>query len=128
MFLTEDGQIQSELPQTYLVEGKNKKHKKPKKHKKHPILRKVIKAFFITLLIIFILILIVGGYAAYKIYNIAKDTKISAEDLVVKYENSVIKDMQGNTLGVLNGNENRESIPLRRNARIFTESIYINRR
>ena len=124
MFLTEDGQIQSETPQTYLVEGKNKKNKKPKKH---PILRKVIKAFFITLLIVFIIILAFGGYAAYKIYNIAKDAKISIEDLVVKYENSVIKDMKGNTLGVLNGNENRVSIPLRRNAGIFTKSIYIYR-
>ena len=109
MFLTEDGQIQSEVPQTYLVKGRNKKHKKPKKHR---ILRKVIKAFFITLLIMFLLLLGVGGYAAYKIYNIVKDVEISVEDLVVKYENSVIKDMKGNTLGVLNGNENRESIPL----------------
>ena len=110
MFITEDGQIQSEVPQTYLVNGKKKKHKKPKKHR---ILRKVIKAFFITLLIMFILLGIAGGYVAYKIYNVAKDAKISIDDLIVKYENSVIKDMQGNTLGVLNGNENRESITLR---------------
>lgn len=113
MFLTEDGQIQSEAPQTYLIEGKNKKRKKNKRPKKHPILRKVIKAFFITLLIMFILLIIVGGYAAYEIYNIAKDAKISKNDLAIKIENSVIKDMKGNTLGVLNGNENRESIPLR---------------
>lgn len=109
MFITEDGQIQSEVPQTYLVKGKKKKNNRPKKHR---ILRKVMKVFFITLLIMFILILIAGGYAGYKIYNIAKDAKISAEDLVVKYENTVIKDMQGNTLGTLNGNENRESIAL----------------
>jgi len=109
MFITENGQIQSEAPQTYLVKGKNKKHKK---QKKHPILRKVIKAFFITLLVMFILLIIIGGYAGYKIYNIAKNAKLSADDLVIKNENSVIKDMQGNTLGVLNGNENREIISL----------------
>ena len=113
MILTEDGQIQSEPQQTYLLEGKNKKNKKYKRPKKRSVLRKVIKAIFITLLIIFIIILIIGGYAAYQIYNIAKNAKISAEDLVVKDENSVIKDMKGNTLGVLNGNENRVSISLR---------------
>lgn len=112
MFLTGDGQIQSETPQTYFVEGKNK-NKRNKKPTKHPILRKVIKAFFITLLIMFIIILVLGGYATYKIYNLVKDAKISKNDLIVKYENSVIKDMKGNTLGVLNGNENRVSIPLR---------------
>lgn len=109
MFLTEDGQIQSEIPQTYLIKGKNKKRRKPKKH---PILRKVIKAFFITLLIIFILLVIACGYAGYKIYSIAKDAKIDKNDLAIKIENSVIKDMKGNTLGTLNGNENRVSIPL----------------
>jgi len=110
MFLKENGQMQSEVPQTYLVNSKKKKNKRPKKYK---ILRKIIKTFFITLLIMFILLIIAGGYAAYKIYNIAKDAKISTDELVIKYENSVIKDMQGNTLGVLNGNENRESITLR---------------
>lgn len=110
MFITKDGQIQSEEPQTYLIEGKNKKHRK---QKKHPKLRKVIKTFFITLLIMLLLAVIAGGYTAYQIYLVAKDAKISASDLVIKYENSVIKDMQGNTLGVLNGNENREIIPFR---------------
>ena len=109
MFITEDGQIKSEGPILYQVEGKNKK---PKKHKKHHVLRKVIKSFFITLLILFLLIGAAGGYAAYKIYEIAKDAKLSKNDLAIKYENSVIKDMAGNTIGVLNGNENRESIPL----------------
>ena len=109
MFITEDGQIQSETPQTYLINRKKKKQNKPKKHR---ILRKVIKAFFITVLIMLILFAIAGGYVLYKIYNVAKDAKISIDELVIKYENSVIKDMQGNTLGILNGNENRESITL----------------
>jgi len=113
MFLTEDGKIQSEAPQIYMVEPKNRKHRNRRNKRKRSIFRKVIKAFFITFLIMFIIISIASGYIVYQIYNIAKDAKISVEDLVVKNENSVIKDMQGNTLGVLNGNENRESIPLR---------------
>ena len=112
MFITEDGQIQSEAPQTYQIKGKNNKHRKNRKYKRHSKLRKVIKAFFITLLIVFLLLVIAGGYVAYELYNIVKDAKLSENDLVIKYENSVIKDMQGNTLGVLNGDENRESIPL----------------
>ncbi len=112
MFLTEDGQIQSNLPQTYEIKENKKKPKKIKKPKKHPILRKVIKTFFVTFLVVLLIILIGGGYAAYKVYNIVKDAKLSKNDLAIKYENSIIKDMKGNTLGVLNGNENRESIPL----------------
>lgn len=108
MFITKDGKIQSDGPQTYQIKTK----KKHKKNRKHPILRKVIKIFFITLLILFLLILAAGGFAAYQIYKISKDAKLSKNDLAIKYENSIIKDMQGNTLGVLNGNENRESIPL----------------
>lgn len=109
MFITKDGQIQSDGPQTYQIKGKKKKNKK---NRKHPILRKVIKVFFITLLILFLIILAVGGFAAYQIYNIAKDAKLNKNDLAIKYENSIVKDMQGNTLGILNGNENRESIPI----------------
>lgn len=112
MFITDDGKIQSDGVQTYQIQGKKKNNKKNKKHRRHPILRKVIKIFLITFLILFLLVLAAGGFAAYQIYNIAKDAKLSKNDLAIKYENSVVKDMQGNTLGVLNGNENRESIPL----------------
>ncbi len=109
MYVTKDGQIVSNEPILYQTEGK---HKKPKKQKKHRILRKVIKTFFITLLILFILTLIAGGYVAYQLYNIAKDVKLNKNDLAIRNENSTIKDMEGNVLGILNGNENRESIPL----------------
>lgn len=109
MFITKDGQIKSDGVQTYQIQTKKKNNKK---NRKHPILRKVMKAFFITLLILFFVILAAGGYAAYYIYNIAKDAKLNKNDLAIRYENSIVKDMQGNTLGILNGNENRESIPL----------------
>lgn len=110
MFITEDGKIQSDEPQTYQVIGKNKNKKNKKR--KHNILRKILKTFFLILLTIFILVLLAGGYVAYKIYDISKDAKLSKNDLAIKYENSVVKDMKGNTLAVLNGDENRVSISL----------------
>ena len=109
MFLTEEGQIQSNEPQTYQIISK-KNNKKPKK--RHPIIRGIFKTFLILILAILILLLLGGGFAAYKIYGIIKDAKLSKNDLAIKYENSVVKDMQGNTLAVLNGDENRISISL----------------
>ena len=105
MLLSDDGHIQSNEPQTYKIKKKKNKRKPSK-------FRKFLKVFFIILLILFLLILIMGGIAAYIIYDIAKDAKLSKNDLAIKYENSIVKDMEGNTLAVLNGDENRESISL----------------
>lgn len=120
MFLKDGEFLQSTEPETYKIVTKNhtnyEKQKQPKKSKRpkkrHSVLRKIFKTFFILILIIILLALIAGGFAAYKIYQIVKDVKLDKNDLVVKYENSVVKDMQGNTLAVLNGNENRISISL----------------
>ncbi len=105
MFLSEDGYIQSNEPQTYQIKAKKPK-KRPGKFKKF------LKVLFIIFLLLFLLILILGGIAAYVIYDVAKDAKLNKNDLAIRYENSVVKDMEGNTLAVLNGDENRESIPL----------------
>lgn len=118
MFLTEEGQMQTLEPETYQIVTKsnnqNSKKKSPKKKrkKKHSIIRGIFKTIFILIFIILLLAMIVGGFAAYKIYEIAKDVKLNKNDLAIKYENSVIMDMKGNELGVLNGNENRVSISL----------------
>ena len=113
MFLTDEGQMQSIESETYqIITKKHKKNLKKKRRKRHPILRGIFKTILILILIILILVIIGGGFAAYKIYEIAKDAKLSKNDLAIKYENSVIKDMKGNELGVLNGNENRVSISL----------------
>ena len=84
-----------------------------KKRSKHPIITGILKAITIMFLLLLIVVLVVGGYAAYKVYGIVKDARLSKNDLTIKYENSVVKDMENNTVGILNGNENRESISIK---------------
>lgn len=84
-----------------------------KKKNKHPIIIGILKAILIIFLLLLIVMLLLGGYAAYKVYGIVKDARLSKNDLTIKYENSVIKDMENNTIGILNGNENRESISIK---------------
>ena len=113
MFLTDEGQIQSKTPETYkIVNKQNNKKPKKKRKSKHPI----IKGFFKTILTLIFIVVILGlsasGFVAYKVYEIVKDSKLSENDLAIKYENSVIRDINGNEIGVLNGNENRISITL----------------
>lgn len=88
------------------------KKKKNKKKKKKPLFLRILKWIFVVILIFIILFLIAGGFAAYKIYEVVKDVSISKEDLVIKHENTVIKDIKGNQIGVLNGDENRVCITL----------------
>jgi len=113
MFLTEEGKLQSKEPETYQVVTKKHKKSPNKSHKKkHPIIRGIFKTIFILILITILLILAAGGFVAYKLYEVAKDVTIDKQDLVIKYENSVIKDIKGNEIGKLNGDENRVIISL----------------
>ena len=109
MFLKDGEFLQSEEPETYqIVSKKNNRNNK----KKHPILRGIFKTILIIILISIVFALIIGGFVAHKLYEIAKDAKLNKNDLAIKYENSVVKDMKGNTLAVLNGDENRVSISI----------------
>ena len=92
-----------------LKDEKKGKGKKKKKVVKHPKRRKIIK---IVLLSILLLILVFAGVMFGIIYRIAQDAKLGIEDLVIKYENSEVRDKDGNTIAVLSGEENRESIKL----------------
>ena len=113
MFLTEEGLIQSKEPEIYqIVSKKHRKNPKNKRKKKHPIIRGIFKTILVLILIIILLVLACGGFAIYKLYEVAKDVKISKEDLVIKNENSIIRDIKGNELGTLNGDENRVIITL----------------
>ena len=86
---------------------KTKKYKI--KVKKHPKLKKTITIIILAILLI---IMIVAGIAIGKIYGIFKEAKLNMEDVVIKYENSVVKDIDGNTIAVLSGDENRENISI----------------
>lgn len=112
MLLTDDGRIKSGELETYQINRKNSKNNRSNKRKRHPHLRKFIKGFFITLLILFLLIMIAGGIVAYNVYEIVKDVRLNKNDLLIKYENSVVKDVAGNTLAMLNGDENRIIVSL----------------
>jgi penicillin-binding protein 1A len=111
-----------EKTQTYIIKNKKvkgakkpkkekmpKKEKKPKKPSKHPKLKKAIK---ITVLVTFLLMLIGGGIAVGWVTQLLKDARLGLDKLVIKYENSIVKNINGETIAVLNGDENREVVPL----------------
>ena len=107
--ITEEAEtIEIENTQLLVIEEKKKEKKKPR----HPILIKVIKAFLIAIIVLLILLYITAGvlyYEGCKIYNAAE---ININDLSIKYNNSIVKDMQGNTIAGLSGDENRQIISL----------------
>lgn len=86
---------------------KTKKYKI--KTKKHPKAKRIIKITFLT---IFFILIIVAGIAFGKVYSIFKSAKLSMEQIGIKYENSVLMDIDGNVIGELTGDENRKVIKL----------------
>lgn len=74
------------------------------KTKKHPKAKKIV---LITLLTILLLIMIASGIIIGKVYGIFKSAKISMKQIVIQYENSIVKDINGNTIAELTGDENR---------------------
>lgn len=82
---------------------------KIKKKKPNTKRRKIIK----RVLIGFLLALLIGtGIAFGIIYGIMREAKLDVADLGIKFENSVVKDKDGNTIAVLSGDENREYISI----------------
>ena len=89
---------------------KNKNKTKIKKeHKKNPKLRKIIGR---TLLVLLFVILILAGIVIGKIYTIFSETKVDMAQVAISHENSVVKDIDGNIVATLSGDENRESLQL----------------
>ena len=86
---------------------KTKKYKiKTKKSKK------IWKRIRFAILIIFLALIVMAGIFIGKIYGIFKEAKININDVVIKYENSVVKDSSGATIAVLSGKENRENVSI----------------
>ena len=80
------------------------KNKKPQTKKK-----KIIKRILIALLL---LILILAGIAFGIICGIAKEARLTAKDFVIKNENSIVLDKDGNKIAELSGTENRKYISI----------------
>ena len=89
---------------------KTVKDKKGGKKGKHTKLKLMLKIFGILILLG---VIVVAGAAVGIMYGLfGDDLKISVEDLSIKMENSVLIDLNGNQVAVLNGEENREVITL----------------
>ena len=91
----------------------HKKHKKTKKEKKNKKNKSKLKKIILRILLAIILIgLVLAGIAIGKIYTMFKEAKMDIADVVITHENSEVKDINGNTIAVLSGDENRESIKI----------------
>ena len=88
-------------------ESKKLKKEERKKNKKHPKLRKFIKIFII--ICILLCLAAVGVFAA---IFFGDTWNITEDDLVIKMQNSITYDSEGNQLHELAGEENRKIIPL----------------
>lgn len=92
------------------VKDNNKKEKNTKKKRKHP---KLMLALKITIALIIIGLIVAAGVVAGVFFGVFGDNlKITAADLNIKTENSVLIDLNGNQVATLNGEENREVILL----------------
>jgi len=82
--------------------------KKKGKKKKHKKLKLFFKIFFISILL---LIIIGGGILGAILYRcFCGDWAIKESDLNINYLNSTLYDINGNVIGTLSGDENREII------------------
>lgn len=85
-------------------------YKIKRKHKKlSPKAKKIIKISVITLVSTLI---ILAGIMFGIVYGLIKEAKLSVEDLAIKNQNSVVKDINGNIIATLSGDENREIISI----------------
>ena len=92
-------QQNEEIQKTQVYNIKRKK----KKGKKGKIIKRIIIIILLTLLIL-------AGIGFGILYRIFKEAKLDTADLVLKYENSIVLDKDGNTIAVLSGDENREFV------------------
>ena len=116
MFVTDDGKLQSDEPITYEVISRRSKKRQKKQQKKrrsrHPIIKGIFKTIFTLFLIMIILLFSIAGVAYYKFHYLIEDIRLGKNDLAIKSQNSHIKDINGNDLGSLRGDENRVIIKM----------------
>lgn len=94
---------------TKKVSNKNvKKDKNGKKKKKHPRLWLAIKIMIILLLLV--IVIGAGVFVGIVMGLFGDEFKLTEEDLLIAYSNTVIVDEKGEIIATLNGDENREII------------------
>ena len=82
------------------------KNRKSKRRKMDPKKKKIIIS------VILLTLLIAAGIVFGVLYGIVREAKLDVEDLALEYENSVVLDIDGDTIAVLSGDENREFITI----------------
>lgn len=95
--------ITKRIPENNNEMDKTKRYK----IKKHQKAKKIIK---ITILVVLFILIVIAGIVIGKIYGLCKEAKLNMSEVVIKYENSIVKDINGNTSAVLSGDENREYV------------------
>ena len=100
---------EKEKTKVYKNKGKYKKEKKKKDKKSKSKVRKIIGRVFLIMLFI---ALIIAGVIVGKVYSIMKNAKLDMSQIAIKYENSIAKDIDGETIAVFSGDENRKIITL----------------
>lgn len=96
-------------------------YKIKRKHKElSPKAKKIIKISIICAIIAFI---IMAGVVFGIVYGIAKESKLSMADLAIKNQNSVVKDINGNIIATLSGDENRSIISINNMAQYLPKAF-----
>ncbi|MBQ2917489.1 MAG: transglycosylase domain-containing protein [Clostridia bacterium] len=85
---------------------KIKNTKKTKRKRMDPKKKKII------LISVLLVVLIALGIFFGMIYGIVRDAKLDVADLALKYENSVVLDIDGNVIAELSGDENRKFVKI----------------
>lgn len=96
--------------------------KKTRKKRKHPIIKRIL----LIILILFILgIVAAGGILAAILHRcIWGDWALQEETLNINYLNSTIYDKNGDVIGTLSGDENRQIISKDECLHIFSKHLY----
>ena len=93
----------------YKTDNKKESKRVKKENKKKSKFWKIAKKI---LFVIAIIILILAGILIGKIYTMCKEAKLDMAEVAIKHENSVVKDINGEIIATLSGDENRDSIKI----------------
>lgn len=93
----------------YKTNNKKESKRAKKENKKKSKFWKIAKKI---LFVIAIIVLILAGIVIGKIYTMCKEAKLDMAEVAIKHENSVVKDINGEVIATLSGEENRDSIKI----------------